>query len=905
MRINFLSFAMMSLFGVSTFTLANDYPLEFADFFEQHVEEVDVVLIGSLRSKAISAQVSYDFFQLLSGGQSKKKLKEYLQSQRLTSSAISSIIEQLSKGIKANPGCDERLDVCVPKDIPGQAEFVFDFDMKQLRIFVSTEMLSFFAEQKEYVSPVNSHQALINWSNLYFYASDDSQTINWNNETSLGLPLGYIALDTRYHQSSDENEFDVFRAIYSYEKEAIRAVVGYQDQNAIALNSTDVLSYGANFSGFSASLGSSSNLFKGSQLVQQRLYFYASQGGQLEVYQGSRLLFSRVVSAGEQSVGYDQLPTGTYQVTIRLKQGEQILLEEQRLVVNNQSFRLPVSDWDYRLEVGKLDDERFLPAQNRSYARGLVSYRPLESLMASSGLLGNGEAAQALVGLNWSAYENIHAQYTLGQFFNGDQYQFAQLFFAPFSFSARTLAHNNLERPSDLTRLLYGEDDINEYSFSVSGNWIAGQTFINYSHFETVSPRTKSESDNVSLTWLHPLWGGGVSLNANYSLNQFDNESLSVGLSWRRQFGSELSSSSGITFDKNGLSQAQSSVTKSYRGDDWNASSTLGVRHYEQSNNTIGEGLFSANGSNDFMRYEGFAYLSTDSGHSLSGSLSGTQIVTLQEAIATNKRSQSFVALEPHWNEEGNNNPLKVNYVVTKNQDYWYRDVVEVGERRLVDLPIYTEVDFTLDVESKRVDASEVDGRLFTLPGTYHRINNEVTPILSQVFILNDMNGDPVRFVRCLGKGCGSVETLSDDGVFRLNFKRNRTFKLVSNRRMCVYDPDRIGERYIQAYCLPGLDSSEGQLVRKEMPETDIPQLEDEQPLLYIGKYEMGEATEEILARLTKAGLTSKSINVGGERYVYVRYQDVYTSAQRALLETLDAYVILDPINTKQLFTSR
>ncbi|RZP95249.1 hypothetical protein D8T54_13765, partial [Vibrio vulnificus] len=433
--------------------------------------------------------------------------------------------------------------------------------------------------------------------------------------------------------------------------------------------------------------------------------------------------------------------------------------------------------------------------------------------------------------------------------------------------------------------------------------WGGVRTFINYFRYESENARAQSSSsDNVSLTWMRPLWGGDLSLNTTYSKNNASEDSLSVGLSWRRRFGQGWSSQVGVNVNKDGFSYAQASATKTLSGERWRGSSTVGAKVYSDS--TLLEGSMSAFGGNDYARYDAYGYVNTEGSRSLSGNISGTQIVSSQGVKATSERGLSFMALEPYWDDSSTGPSAKVNYTAIKDERYWYGEAVNVGEAKLVELPVYTEVDFALDVESEGIDATALDGRFFAMPGTYYRLNNEVSPLMSQVFILNDMNGEPIQFARCIGDGCKGVEELSDDGVFRVNFKRNAPFKLISEKRLCVYNPDRMGDRYVQAYCLPGLDSLDGQLVRHDEVPT-VAQVKNTQALLYIGKFESTEETKQILSRLEEVGLAFKSVEVGSEQYVYVQYKEVYTIAQRTLLESLDAYVILDTINTKQLFTVR
>lgn len=906
--------SLVGLVGYSFEVRANEYPLEFADFFEQRTEKIEVIVEGLSRSEHIVADVSYDLFQLKTSEDSSELLQRFLERQSLTTQAASKIVAQLKSGVPANPDCADSLLACIPNDVPNQAEFVFDYDSKLLRIFVSTDMFENYSGEKEYYSPFSAHNALVNWSNLYAYASDDAQTVSWLNETVLGLPAGYVSLDTQYQRANDEQEFDVYRAIYNYEQDEYRLFVGYQDSNSVQLNSTDFLNYGADYSGVSATIGTSTNLLKGDVKAQQRLNFFATQGGQLEVYQGERLLLTKVVGAGEQSIGYDQLPSGSYTVTLRLKQGSEVVLEERRQIVNSSSFALPVGEWDYRVDVGRLDDEHDEVISelsqdslaDRNYLRALASYRPTESALVGSGLVSNGANAQWLLGTKVELFDRASLQYSIGLFGSGDVYHFGQLDVAPFTFSVRNLEHDNLNNPDELTQLLYGADNLNEYSAGVFGQLLGGRAYLNYFHYESEGQNFASSNDNVSVSWTHPLWGGDFSANASYQKSDEGRESFNSGLSWNRRFGGSMFGRVGLNFDDDGFAYSQADVSYLHQGDDWGSTTRVGVKHYNDSN-AIMEGSASVYGTSDYVRYDAYGFVDTSGSRSISGNLSGSQMWSPKGGVAaTSRRGQAFIELDPKWAQVSDEVDMdkEVNYTALRNNQYWYDEMMPVGQRQLIDLPVYSQVDFALDVESENIDAPRLDGEFFVMPGTYYRMSNEIIPLKSQVFILNDMNGEPIAHARCIGDGCKSVETLSDDGVFRVNFRSNAPFKLVSNKRLCVYNPDLMGDRYIQAYCLPGLEDADGQLVREDDSPV-IAQVKGSEALIYIGKYESTEETKRILSRLTEVGLTSKFIEVGDVQYVYVQYQKTYSTAQRTLLESLDAYVILDSIDTKQLFTTR
>jgi hypothetical protein len=879
---------------------ATNYPLEFADFFEEQLETIEVVIAGETRSQSINGLVSYEAFRLTNTADNIDIFTDYLKSQRLTESAITQIVGQLIVGVRANPGCEGVLSVCIPKDAPGTAEFVFDFDSQQLKVFVGSDMLARQSGDAEYYSSVRSSNALVNWSDLYFYVDGDgNDNLNWSNNATLGLPLGFLSVETQYQHS--ERELELYQALYDIEMDEHRAVVGYQGQQAITFNSTDFLSYGANYSGVGLSVGSSQNLLKGQKQAQKRIYFFAPQSAQLEVYQGERLLLNKVVSQGQQSIGYDELPSGVYNLTLVLKQGEQEILREQRQIVNTAQFSLPVGQWDYRVDAGVLDDLTVsdssvsqIPSSEHGYGRAAFSYRPSEMWLLASGITSNVDDTLLQTGGYWVYGDSLSAQYNLGIFASGSQSHYGQVSVGPLSSSYRYIDSD--ESASALTRLLYGDMESTDWSVGLSGQVLSGVGYINYFNYQTES----SQSDNISLSWARDAFGGRFSVNTTYSMYGGQEDNWNTTLAWTISLDDNLSARTGFYVDKEGLAYNQNSATYQRSGDYGYASSTVSVKRGRESD---AEWSANVSGHRDAVGYSAYTYLNSDGQRSLSGNLSGTQMLSSQGGAMTYKQGRAFVEIEPELTES-ETAPIDMTYNVLKDGEYWYRDKAPINDSTLIKLDAYTDMAFELDADSDNVDIDGGKYSQFVMPGYYYQLNSKVTPLMSQVFLLNDMFGAPISSVRCLGDGCKSVEALSDDGVVRVNYRKNTPFKLISAKRLCVYNPELMGESHIQAYCLPGLDDMDNNIVWEDKLDL-IAQTEAERALLYIGKYESTIEAEHILLRLQEVGLAPKSIEVGDNLYVYVRYLKQYSMAQRDVLDSLDAYVVLDSININQLFSVR
>ncbi|WP_340642458.1 TcfC E-set like domain-containing protein [Photobacterium damselae] len=908
MKYSLFTFLVSSIFIGSPVSASNQYPLEFADFFEEQNDLVEIVIAGDIRSQQIQALVSYESFQLDSADKNSiHLLTRYLKDRKLTTKAVDSIIKQLSLGIDANPGCSGVLSLCVPKDIPGQAEFVFNFDSKQLNIFISPEMLGSMSDGDEYYSSLRSNNALINWSDMYAYIDKDgSSQFNWTNNALLGLPVGFISLETQYNNS--ERELAVYQSLYDVEIGAHRGLIGYQGQNSMPLNTTDFLGFGADYSGIGFSVGSSKNLLKGNKQAQQRIYFYAPQSAQLEVYQGNRLLLSKVVSAGEQSIGYDQLPSGIYTLQLILKQGSNELFNELRQVVNTQQFSLSVGDWDYRIDSGYLKDINYrnddlddIANSERLFARGAASYRPVETLLVAGSVTSGGDDALMQMGGFWVLGDKFNMQYTAGLFSSGDSYQYGQMVYEPFTASFRHI--NSSASSSALVRLLYGDDTITELGLGVSGNVLGGVAYLSYFNYQIDDGLVDSDSDNISFTWSRDLFGGQFSMSTTYSHYDNTQESLSTNLSWTYKLGSSLTGRVGMYADMDGFSYNLNNLTYQHSDEDWFASTTAGIKLGREGNSEA-EWSASTSGHTDKARYSAYGYVNSNGQRSISANVSGTQILSLNGGALTHEQGRSFVSIDPDFTAPSKEKDIKIKYDIIRDGQYLYRDYVSASKDQMVDLSPYSEVAFELNAETDNVDIENKDYRHFVLPGTYYQLDSKVIPLLSQNFVLNDMFGNPIPSVRCIGDGCKSVEPLSDDGVYRVNFRKNMPFKLVSDKRLCVYNPDLMGEQYVTAYCLPGLDNIDDNIVWADKPNI-IAHNDMDRALLYIGKYESTVKAKQILARLKEVGLDSKSIEVGAVQYVYVRYLDKYTTAQRSLLESLDAYVILDTIKIDQLFSVR
>lgn len=896
MKLNPISLALCTLF-LSPLSHASDYPIEFADFFEEQLKQVEVAISGMQGSSYVSGYVSVENFRLESSEEEKSKLAEFLLERKIEPEWVELIVATLNKGVEANPGCEGEISYCIPSTEHSGVAFTFDYDSNVLRIFVSSQVLASGLGEVRYYSGLREDNALINTSRFYGSVHKESSSASLNNDTLLGVPYGYIESS---HQLStqEDNEFDLYSLNYNVEFGQTRIKAGYQSNVAYdEFNSTDALRYGSDFAGSSISVGTSRNLMLGSEKSMQRVYFFAPQTATLEVYRGDRILLNKTVEQGENSIGYDEIPAGVYDIRIVVRRGESLLVDETRAIVNTNQYELVVGGMDYRLTFGELESAD----KGNYYAYGASSYRATEALLTGAGIAGDGDAvmfqANAIYMLSDNSSLNL-----LASGFSADAYYLqSQLRIGPALIYGKQFESQSIE--NSFANDIYGEDNFYEVGLSISQRVLGGDAYFNYSKTHYTNPVTSDKndqaSDSFSLTWTRPLWGGDLSVNGSYSASG-DHDQLYAMVGWRHDLGHDGSLSTSTSFDKGGLTQSNVTATKQFEGDDWYASGSIGA--YTDSVGSDVESTLTANGSNEYIDYNGYAYGSTDGQYSFTGSVENTQIISSKTSYFTADQSESYLHIEPKY--ESRNNDKKIYFNLVKDDQIWLNNKMNAAGDELIKLPNYIQLGVTLDAELENLVIEDSSKVYFTQPGTVYSVQPDLQAIESQVILLNDMFGKPIQHASCIGEGCKSVEPISEDGVFRLNYIPGKPFKVVSRKRLCVYDTEQFGNNFVNSYCLEGLDNSglEDSLVFSSDDEAINISKVDAQGYDFLGRYQSSDEAKLILERLKEVKLIALHVQVGDDLYVYVKHPSEYSVAQSTLLESLEKFAKYDSINQEQQF---
>lgn len=908
-----LSRVYLALWSLCGAAVAADYPVEFTDFFTPKKAFVLVSLPGDTVGQRVAAEVSYESFRLVAeeGQQNERALRRYLGDNQLTARAIDSIISALSDGIPANPGCKVALDVCKPVVMPEQVSYVFDVDHGNLTIYVGSRLLARSVGDVQYHSAARASNALVNQTRIYNYADDiGARGFNAANLTTLGLPYGFLQFNTQYQNT--DNQFDVYRGVYDLEVQGLRAVVGYAERDRVQFNSTDFLNDDADYTAFSAQVGTSRNLVKGGASAVQSVDFFAPQPGQLEVYQGDRLLLSQVVTQGRQSISYNDLPTGAYDIRLVLKAAGSVVIEEQRQIVNTQQFSLPVGAWDTVVTTGLLED---IPTQSElswlyapermstDFAQVRAAWRMADGVLLAGALTGNQDDWYAQLGTSamWSDW--LRGTYQVGQFSSDDIYQAGTLSIGSLFLSARRLDSDVNNRWYRLSSALYGERSFFNYSATYSAQVGDGSGYVAYSHYESKDPYTQTElllskGDNISVGWIAPLLGGSLGVNTTYNKSG-SNDNLSAGVYWSYALDSKWSSQLSLMSGKSGVSRAETGVTRTMQQGRWSGAATA-TAAWGRDLQERGEGAFSAmaSGTADWFTASTYGYASSAGQHMVSGTLTGSQFISADGAGMSYEQSPSFIHVVPDIQLVPGEDAISLNdihYNVRRGKRATYQG--NLGQSNaVISLAPYTDTEFAMDAEARSIDIEQSTRREFVYPGTVYTIDTRITPLVSQLFVLSDIHGRPVTQARCVLDACQSVERLSDDGVFRVNYRQGGEIKLVSMNSVCIDSPELKQGDVVYTYCLPGLDENEGRIALSRKRAVG------EGEFLYLGKHAVNQGAQAILMKLNTADLATHSVEIDSQLYIYVKHRKQYTVAQRALLEGMDAYIVLNEAEINKLF---
>lgn len=835
-------------------------PNGFESFFEETRETIDIHIAGVDFPITAKALISYDTFQVLED--ERGSLVDFFKRNKIKQNYADEITNAIISGVYVN-------------DSVQLQKYNYDYDNRTLTIELDSDMID-FTKDAQYHSYFRDSNAMINETDLYVFASGNNSNVDWSNDTTVGLEFGHFNFDTNY--TTQDKEFEVRTGLYDLDFSGQRLSLGYLELGSQYefLNSTDFLHNGADYSGYFARFGTSDNLLKGTNESRQVIGFYTPQAGQMEVIRNGEIIRSRAVKQGQQEIEYRDLPRGVYTINIVVKRGGDILVDETRSIVNNRDNNLLVGELDYKLQAGLLENED-------SYAEASVFYRLSERHSIGASVASDLNENMFRIGGKYYINDSFSLQYLGAGFDSGVKYYQGNVSFNGLGVNARNLESKGGK--VGLSSTLYGEDNFSEWGVNYSATVFDGSAYIGYYRSNIDGSDTLNQSDNVSLTWSRAAFGGRLSFNSTYSVYDGRDDSLSFGISWSYEPTDFLTYTSSVFGNNNKLDYLSQNFSINGSWENHDASLTVGAKSSEGelTNELSGFG----SGSNDKINYNAFGFYSSDN-YSLSGTFKSTQVITKEELLTTSQNGRSFVSVNPQWSTVPKD-VNEVSYSIYKDGERSYGGALESSESSLIPLPVYTDVRFELDTEYNDLEVDVRSKEQFTVPGTHYSLNSRVTPLRNQVFLLKDIDGNSVDKATCAGEGCKSVNDITD-GVYSVTYRDDQSFYLLSGNRVCIFNPMHVGNRFVNSYCLEGIDEL--------IDNVDIVYGN----MKYIGSYNNTDETLLIIKRLEELGLASKYVAVAGKLYVYVRYDKEFTVAQTQVLEQLDTHLISTKFKPESLF---
>ena len=281
---------------------------------------------------------------------------------------------------------------------PDVAGIVFDEAHFRVRLEVNQQLLDQpkpFA--RRYLPESSSGTSFLQTGNLLFtgYRGDTSQE-TW---TFFGRSL-FAVQESNVESLWDydrDRDMSIRTLSLNHDKEGFAYSAGLLQNRGFGL------SFSAEHAVLGARFGTSLRTLEDNGLTQSsRLEVFRTNRGRVEVFRDGRLIHSEFQEAGNQLINTNTFPSGAYNITIKLYEGENLLQEEERFFVKT-SFLPPQDAPQYFVEAGKpvsrMSEKTWPERQHGGLIRTGYSQRTGENSSLSLAIAGTDR--EALSELSW------------------------------------------------------------------------------------------------------------------------------------------------------------------------------------------------------------------------------------------------------------------------------------------------------------------------------------------------------------------------------------------------------------------------------------------------------------------------------------------------------------------------
>ncbi|MGU3812800.1 TcfC E-set like domain-containing protein [Vibrio diabolicus] len=807
-------------------TSANTYPEGFEEFFNFSEREVSLRNLDGTYTHVIPLDVKFDEIKLDPNNvEAVEHVEQYLLHNSVSEDSVPIILNALINGVTEQGLCSGNKKNCSLQ--PTHFQWVQNFNENELYLFVAPSVLdySYYSEDRSYHSPLSIDNGLINSFDLYAsrYVNQDG-SVSFNNESTLGLPYGYLKTD---FSLANKGNSELFEASYHLDIESFAFKAG-TFQYSPYFNSTGFLNSGYRFPHHAVYFGTSKNLLVGGERSDKSISFYAPRSGNIEVYRDGRLIYQRSIKEGHNTLSYNDLPSGRYEITVHIVSNGEIIDRQTYQIYNTSNDSLKSGDIDYLVSSGVFsesyydyDDQNEM--EGEAFGKGLLSYRPIDPLLLGvSGLFSN-EASMVSSGasLYW-IQTGLSSEITYNIFEQAD-YLSANLGMGIFNIAYEKL---NNEEHNPLASFLFGYDNFERISLNGSYNLGRGRslyatyTYVDMENLENEDSYIEPyDYSTVTLGFSSPsIISSSLNIYADY--NDLSDE-VSMNVTWLVPLSEDVEVITGLNRNQGELAQFSNTIRKENL---WDIESIdnyieLGNTYDRKGNENYQTASLNVNGDSDSGRLNMSVFAATNNHSGVSLGLSSTQVVTKDDIYLTNRRANSYAVIDVEHLRDNEDNIDTMGYVAVKRDDRRSSQFVATKDETLIPLTDYTTYQANFDAESVELhNSGDAQLNTFSHPGTVAVLNPQVSKVVSFVSAFNDLNERAVEEVTCEGDGCLSVSEMTD-GVFKVTVLEGLAFELTSLKNTCLLPYELSSSNQMNFgnnYCLPLDEEGATHLVTSE-----------------------------------------------------------------------------------------
>lgn len=911
---------LVLLLALSTQISASDVPDGFEDFYQKQDLVLELVLAADkskrYRSNALVSGDSVTF-----SPEAKSELNNTLVNKFGVSSDVAQQIEEsLFKGVDSSYECKGFRSECGL--IPEKYDFVYVPEQQVLYLHVNSEYLKSVESRAsdEFISETYAESALISAHSLNvsssaqdFERSDSYNTkANYQNVSVLSLrEFGHlysdIALDTDLGFSGKDIS-------YNYLNQDKKLSVGYK-YNDSAWNNTSFLNDNL-VSGYMVQFGNSDDLKKG-QESNRRIYFNVPRAGRLEVTDElGRFLISKNVEMGQSFISYSDLPSGTYNITVRVFDGNEDVYRQNYLIRNNsKSYK---GRFDYMLTGGYLSrelintkDSRESQTEYRDYdspafVNGRAAYTLTDSIVVGGGVLATSEDNFGYTGAEVDLNSHSSLAFTLGRFDNDDILYSADAYLDRLSltyekYEKEERNNSNDVHLSDVVSL--GSADRETISANFNYNLTNSISYIASAvknKYKSLPNDTLPENEFDNTTIKNAVYFSNLPLRAtlniqhDYIMNNdredeqqvFVNISLPLGNDGRTTY---THSSGGLIGNSDTVRHNDSIATDLISEANSNVNLRLGAQYGQKdSEDNLYDASISANYNNDVLSSNAYAYVNSDGTTSISGFIGSNTIVTKDDVVVTREKAKSYFVSSNKTGIEFDESNTFLAVVDSKVNDENGLAYAISKKKKAYPLKDYKEYTFSLDTSaSDFYNAGETNTGASSYPGTVIKLTTALGEIKSFISTFSDIEGKPVTTVECVGRGCVSTDELTE-GVYQFRVKTEEDYRIISYNDQCVIPSlsDAEDMNLGNNFCMPPFEETlDGhQIAYNELGEV----------YYYIGRFQGEDVINDYYKRLEDADIDVITKKTDDYTYLFLKTTSLLVDGRKDYVEELMSYAIKD-----------